>query len=354
MRLGIRMTVTQQRILLLVANLLLALGVPAVAAYNYYRKYELTETATLVPLEKFGPRDVAIPDPNPGGKVAVVADWIDPPEPPATDPNKGSPGVTTSPDGGTVSPDEGNLAPGPLDERWVYAFHIIGEDPLENFVILKKKDAPGARLTPNIRGRSPPPRAAGTSPSGRTPARPRPVVAPMGPKDRISLSVRDREFKDEELGEHFYIHAADREKFVYWMPENPKIKYALKYTTESRYLEDPSDGLLPREDEAQKSEEEKEKDKAKKLIFRSPDWESVREKDYQDLLEGKVQPPKDEPKSGTRTIGAPKSSGPPSAGSSKQATAEQWKQLNDAMKNAPPEAQKQFREGLQGGAANKR
>ncbi|HVR73432.1 MAG TPA: hypothetical protein VMT52_03835 [Planctomycetota bacterium] len=352
-----KMSVTQLRVLVLTLNLLLAAGVPAFAYYGYKRGWDLKETARIEDLNKFLPGREAGTMPNSAGRVAIVATWLQPKPPPAIgDPSPketdGTPGAEAA--AAPRSPD--GLEAGPLGEQgWEYHFYLLRADPLRNYVILKKKDAANPMSPPGVsRARStirPPVRARTGRPLGN--------IKVQSPSDQISFHIKQREFKNEELGLHFMIHSADRNQFVYWIPAEPKRHYALPFTHESQYDKNPSDGLRPPEKTPEeKAFEEQEGEKKNPFIYRTPDWESQIEKDYQDALDGKINlmgggsSKAEAPLPGIgRPLGAPsKAAGVP--GTPRAPTIEEKQKLNEAIRAIPKDKQKELLDGLKKAGQN--
>lgn len=357
-----KMSVTQLRVLVLTLNLLLAAGVPAFAYYSYSRVSHIKETAKIEDLSKFLPGREAGTMPNSAGRVAIVATWLMPkPAPAIGDPlpkdKDGTPGaevaaVPRSPDG---------LEAGPLGEQgWEYHFYLLRGNPLDNYVILKKKDAANP-MTPPGGGLA----SSKARPSIRAPARTRGGkslgnIRVQGPSDQVSFHISLREFKNEELGLHFMIHSSDRNQFVYWLPAEPKRHYALPFTHESQYDKNPSDGLRPPEKTAEEKAAEEGVKKVNPFIYRTPEWESQREKDYQDALDGKLDlqsaslgSSKTEaplpgirlpPGASSKALGAP--------GTPRAPTVEEKQKLREAINAIPKDKQKELLDGLKKAGQN--
>jgi len=354
MKLSIRLTATQARILLLVANVLLALGIPAFAAYNHYLNFqrEVNDDAVFhADLTKFKPTDVPPTNrQNPASKMISVAEWLTPKPLEALDPGEEPVGkpieVATEP------PAAGALPVGPLEEDWSYTSYILREDPLDNFVILSKKNVTpqqkkgGGKIVKNNRGRPRPQRKKNVRRGGR---RGRAIAKKK--TQTISFRVSERKFTDETHELDFFIHEADREKFVYWMPEKPDEKFALKYTSKSAYITNPADGLVP----ADEKEKEEDDEKKPKLIKRPLDWESRRERDYRLIAQGEkkitgssFEEDTDGDNDGDNRDHESSASSRGAGPGQRKMTADDRKQLRDAMKDIPKEAKRKILEGLQG------
>ena len=357
-----KMSVTQLRVLVLVLNILVAAGVPAFAYYGYTRGGSIKEKAKIEELSKFLPGREAGTMPNSAGRVAIVATWLQPRPPAAIGdlPPKekdGTPGAEAT----TVPRGPDGLEAGPLAEQgWEYHFYLLRSNPLHNYVILKKKDAAnplipagtlssasktGQRIRPPARGNL---RGKGTG-----------NIKVQGPSDQISFHIEKREFKDDELGLHFMIHSSDRNQFVYWMSAEPKKRYALPFTHESQYDKNPSDGLRPPEKSADEKTLEDGVKKVNPFIYRTPDWESQREKDYQDALDGKINlqttsgPSKpDAPQAGTGLSRGASSRTPGGPGTPRPPTVEEKQKLEEAIKAIPKDKQKELIDGLKKAGQN--
>jgi len=358
MKLSVRLTVTQARLLLLAANVLLALGIPASAAYSYYLNIqgEVDDKDFYEPdLEKFKPTDVPIaPMDNPGRKMLSVADWLAPKPPkPIAEGDKPVVPVTST----KIVLVEGVLPVGPLEEEWSYTSYIIRENPLNNLVVLSKKNVTPAVKRPAKKR----PGRARKPPRGRRGKRGRGLQKKAS--EAIDFLISERKFKDETLELEFFLHESDHEKFVYWMPGNPDEKFALKYTTESQYIRNPDNGLVPTDPK----EEGEADDKKPSLILRPMDWEDVMERDYELIVGGKKSitgssfdedEDEDEDEDDdydydedtgtcTGTGKSPVSARGKRAGPRK-ITADDKKQLRDTMKSMPPDAKRKMLDALKG------
>lgn len=392
---------TQLRVLLLIVNILLGLGVPAYAAYRYFGVKE-TGRPQGVPLVKpellrYDPgRDTSKAEVDQLQGVATRLTPKPPPPPPTgpTGPEKQDP-TPTPPTG----PDE--LPTGILtDLGYVYASFLLRRDnPLKSLVILRKKDSlpggPGgpaagsSRVNPRIRA------AAPRTAAGRTGSK---VVKAAQPDDQISFTVEKRYFKNEELGIEIFIHSADEKQLIYWTPKEwneggqPKQLFSLKYEPGSEYLssrEEPSliQKIRPRPKTA--DEEAAAPQEAKQgggfVPRASAYFEKDHEEEYNAIFSGKLNPnePVDEPSKGgilktraeveeANTTPADQhgqiprpgsitpatkdgSTKPPGAttrpGAPRQMTPKEAKELNSTLKQIPKEAQKEIIDALRKGSA---
>jgi hypothetical protein len=382
------MSVTHLRISILVVNILLAAGVPAFAVYNYWygssdgsdSRQEGKDRVTLVDPKTFrysgGDAPAAVDSP---GKISIVAMWVQPqppaPPPPPPDPNKKVEEEKKS--DGATSPESQNLEPGKLgEEGWKYVSYIrySGGDPKKTFVVLQKGDPPGAPGVSALGSSKtgPRPRPSTNPAIRRNPATKAGKAVMQQASDRLAFGIWERRHTNEELGLDFILYSADEKQFIYLLPDNPKKYYALKYTTNSAYLDNPEDGIKPPpkppEDPAAPED-----DKKNKMIWRdSKDWQSSREKQFQDFLEGKITltpattsdgtgssstTPQPSNTTGTRTIapsGAPRPTGAPTtpgaAGTPKPPTQEQMKDLRNTIDKIPKQDQQKILDALKGGS----
>lgn len=296
MRLGIRFSVTQLRVGMLVVNLLLAGGVLGYAAYSYYHQgaNDAGDDFRLADPSRFVPTDgESIVRKSRAQTLQTSAEDINQPPPPVAPPPP-PPDKTADSTPAPVTP--GDLPAGFLsDKGWEYVFYIKRRDPRNTFVVLKKKsDAglPGAlgagRSSLTSRGRIVPPSTSG---GNRPPVRPGTPARPgiTRPSDRISFSVGQRQFINPELELNFMIHSADGEQLVYWEPGKPDKKYALKYVVPGEYLGEPTEGLRPAPTEtaaAPGAPGATPETKEKKFLKMPKGFESKIEDEYEALLKG--------------------------------------------------------------------
>ena len=368
MRFNMRVTATQLRILILVVNLLLALGVPSFALYGFFfSSASHSEPVEIVDVEKLRMRkdEEKPPGPNSPTRIAIVGTWLNQKTKEIIE-GPGPAGVAKIDEStqGKEAKSGGALEPGPLGESWDYAFFILRSDPLDNLVTLKKKDPNAASPSPGAPGST----RSSTRIRTATPVRtkvggPRKIGVGQ-PSDRITFLIRERLYKNDDLGVNFFIHSADANQFVYWMEDTgPNRKFALKYFRESIFLTDPEPGLRP---PAEKPPEDGSEPVPEKKHFRPVPitYESQIENEYQDLLKGgKVGPVLQSiPSSGGTSEGAAKPGqappggvpggavkpgGPP--GVQRAPTEAEKKQLQDALKKIPAKDQQEIKKALQGG-----
>lgn len=366
-----RLTVSQIRILMLILNILLALGVPAYAVYGYLRSGQSQDSLVIVDLGSLRPGQggISVSRPDSTSQMQAVASKLQP-RPPAPPPP-----LPTAVDTASAikepesSEDDVYDGPGPLgDQGWVYHSYILQADPLNTFVILKKTDpaaaagAPPSPATPSSRVSS---RLRSTANVRSSRTTRTPGVRVQGPQDQISFHIGDREYKNDELGLHFYAHKADRSHFVYWVPDDPRL-YALEFKHESPYDEDPRKGLRPRPTEpaqvASAAEGGEEKKESLIKVYKTGEYKDFTETDYEERLKQNKISAAGEPSRGTRpgsgsrarTI-APSAPPPRPAGPGSierrppgPPTAEEKQKLKEALQSIPKEKQAELMEGLKG------
>jgi hypothetical protein len=362
----IRISVTQLRVLFLVVNLVLAgsLVYKALAAYSVL-DIVFGEGAVV---EKHPPRVdlssfVYVPEnfgkpSDPASAVLRVSSDLQPPKPalPATD--AAQPAAETAETEDAPSAEE-ELPEGPLGKDWEYVYYIAWhESGARNFAQLRKKQDDKGRQSSRIsRSSSAASAARASSTRTRTTATTaKTYTRGAAKKDTLSFLVSDREIQNEEFELHFWVHSADQERLVYWMPGQPSKFYALPYQHEGSYL---AQGPIRKElRPADGDEEEGETDEQKKsfyVIQEDADPESAREKRYAEILSGKTPETKFSPSSGTRSRsgGEPESPGPsPSPGSGgrgpSKPTKEDIKALKSAIDKIPKAEQERLKSELQG------
>ncbi|MBI4601206.1 MAG: hypothetical protein HY721_04515 [Planctomycetes bacterium] len=172
---------------ILVANVLLALGVPALAVYGYLPRGGGKSTA-VCPAGTFvdeGGQPGALGERSLDG----VAKSFEPPAP-AKEPEPPSPPVPPP------APSAGSG--GPLAEAgWTYAWYMLRDDPRRSQVVLEREEPAAAP-------------AQVRRPAGKLPGR--------RPSDRVRFFVYEGTIRDEERGLDFVALAADAERFVYSLP----------------------------------------------------------------------------------------------------------------------------------------
>jgi len=310
-----RLSSTQLRIGLLCANLALGLGIPGYAAYRYFASSKPDRekpAVAIVPVESFRDTgDKAGPAPTQGNELRFVGTLVQPKQPEVATP---TPTDTTPTETPEEPPDgEEALKPGKLQEEgWYYAAYLMREDPLDTFVILRKKDPatlgqPGGTNQPGVVGSTRANPRVPIKPTGR-PA-PRAVQRVKGalPQalDEISFHVKDRCHIDEDKGLDFMIHSADEKQFVYWFYDDPKrTLYALKYEAPSEYMKQDTETHVTLKAMQEKPPEDPGAPKKKPgFIWRTRDFNAARELEYKELLAGEGLEPVETPtKGGLRRV----------------------------------------------------
>jgi hypothetical protein len=286
-----RLKVHQLRIALIVVNLVLA---GSAAAYAFTRYYNLSdkkrESVKIIdPKTLVMKLDDLRQGESAAGKLTMVSSILRPKPPEIATPGgeEGGDSSSKEPEGPTAG--EEPLGPGPLGDHWEYAFFILLDDPLNNLVILRKKEAAGAAPGPAANAS----KQAGARP--RSTLRPQRVVNRGGKAagvvqaagDSLTFTVGQRWYKNEAVDPpvDIYVHSADAKEVVYWVSNEPKKMYALPRASHSFYYEEPEKGLRP-PPKAEGEEEEKAKGH---FILRPSGWEDKKEEEYQRMLQG--EPP---------------------------------------------------------------
>jgi hypothetical protein len=372
-----KINVSYFRIGLLVLNLVCAISLPAYAVYRYKATTEVTSVTLVEPrVFEYSDKDGQGVQQKGPQRIAVVPElWIQKQTPAeGSDVAKIPRPEDTAP--GPTTPDE--LQPGPLADKWEYYWCIVfPENPLLNRVLLKQKDAAGVPAMPGGSTRTP--GVKRTVPRQRVTLGKKGAGMPQQAGDTISFVVGDREYPppgnppQDDLW--FRIHSADAQQFVYSLPVEfkegqPPRKYALKRVPESRYLQDPEEGLRPLETPEATSHEGGEEKPQKKIIKRSQVFESTREKDFKRYEEG--QKPLSEESFGRPEPASPdaKAAAGSAAGAAAKATPsarktipsfkkadpvdrrgpneDEKKQLKEALQKMSPEEKRQIQEAMMG------
>lgn len=289
-----RISVTQLRVLLLVVNVVLAGGLlyKALAAHNVIALFQGGVESESHPAAVELSRFVYVPDEgltgrqDPTAQVMRVSSDLQPvkPEPPKP---VGEPELTEKGEEGTDAASEEELPEGPLAEEWEYVYYIAwqGDDSgVRNFAQLRKKEAEKATNRFSSRNTTSRLRTSRTRTRVSTRSTRRTAKKP----DTVSFLVSDRHIQNEEFDLDFWVHSADHEKLVYWMPGRPSKRYALPYTHEGSYL---AQGPMRRElrpEEDEEKDEEKEDKKHFYIIQREANPEEAREKRYEEIITGKT------------------------------------------------------------------
>ncbi|HZN58918.1 MAG TPA: hypothetical protein VFD71_12635 [Planctomycetota bacterium] len=376
---SLRLNVTQLRVSLLVFNLMLGFAVPAYAAYRYYFYSPSSDNSkssvTIVDLNKFAPKgdEGVSPRSSAAERLMRVAPQLQPkaPAPPDAGPTEGAGTKKTDPD--PTKPDGTPiLEPGPLGETYEFSSGIFWSDPTRNMVVLHKKDQAAPPVGTAAQGSSKTnPRLKSTVKAVQRGGRNvRAGQAQQG--EFITFRVYERRYKNAELGLDFYIDSADQKQFVYWMnPPGPKHMYALPYVSENHYDAHKDEGIRAM-DVAQEGADPA--DPKKYITIRDAGYEFSREKEYAGLKNGTISltPSSAPTPGGLRDVQGEEGSGTtPATGKAsalkpvpgktsgrntgapnvpKKMTPQDSKDLNEAIKNIPPEEQKKLIDGLRKGA----
>ena len=165
--------------------------------------------------------------------------------------------------------------------------------------------------------------------------------------------MSDREIENEEFDLHFWVHSADKDRMVYWMPGRPSKRYALMYKHEGSYL---AQGpmrteLRPEDDEEEKDDDDDDEKKKKKffyIIHEDANPEEAREKRYEDIIAGKTSESKFTPTKGksSKAGSISKASAGFGARTPSKSTAADIKQLRDAINKIPKKQQAELKKQL--------
>ncbi len=353
-----RISVTQLRSLILAINLVLAGGLvyKALAAYDvidlvFREDVSVESHPAKVELRTFGYKpDVYGSGPDPASAVIRVSSDLQPqkaelPAPAATPVTE----MAEEEDEGPSTPEE--LPEGPLAKEWEYVYYIAwqGESGLRNFAqIRKKKDEKPKRSSSRkiTSGRNRPTSSRVRAASSRYKKK----------QESLSFLVSDREIENEDYDLHFWVHSADKDRLVYWMPGRPSKRYALMYKHEGTYL---AQGpmrteLRPEDDEEEKDDDDDDDDEKQKrffyIIHEDANPDEAREKRYEDIIAGKTSESKFTPTRGKspKAGSISKTSAGSGARTSSKPTAEDIKQLRNVINKIPKKKQAEFKKQLDG------
>lgn len=298
--------VTQSRVLLLVLNVVLAVGVFAVALANMAKKRG-DAAVKVVDREQFAYEEIelsVVPGPE---RVRPAADQLQPkPPPPPPVRNPLDSGDVADVDDDPAEPEPG----GPLEEaNWAFDQYLINKNrPFMTQITLKKEEENAAVGTNRGRGgRSSvrPARGRGNRSRGATRgsrgnrggARAgRGAKGAQGRDDRITFYLYERKFEVPGLDEKtFYVHAVDASKFIYWeAEEGPESMYLMRFKQPTFYAEQLENGevakLAPRPKDPEAEEDDAEEKPVQHFQKRPVSWRDDREAEYEDLLQGRIRP----------------------------------------------------------------
>ena len=366
-----KLSVTHLRVLMIGVNLLLALGLATHYLHSMHVPFfkdlisrPERELPKIVNPNVFREaRNVEPLDTDPLGQVNIAATWLSP-EPPVVKtpgfPEETDPDVVE--EGGDIEePTEG----GPLAEKgWEFANVIFTpENPLNTRVQLKKKSG----STRKLRGSS-----GRRSIGSRRPVRRSKRSSSMA-GDSIWFNVSERRYENEDLDLKFMIHSADTVKFVYWREDDPGKFYALERVSPTIYGKKKTQIGGKREEDEDAEGEDKDKEQKRKNFFPVPlDMEVRIEKDYQDMLKGRLSSGFLEERSGMQNRrpkkpsrsrlptrvnrGTPAGKRPSTARSGRIMDAEekkkQLKKLNKGLKGMPKHVKDRIQKELTTGLGN--
>ena len=286
-----RLKVHQLRIALIAVNLMLAGSAAAYAFTKYNGLREKRDSVKIIDPKTLVGGKETLGQRTRAEELTIVAERVMPRKPPEIT----GPGPDDQAKDEAIVDEEGKkdeLGPGPLGDHWEYVFFILmPDDPMNNLVILRKKDASGAQ---------PGPAAAASKQAGprpRSTLRPQRVnlaqrkgtgaVQPAG--DSLTFTVGERWYRNDAVDPvvDIYVHSADAKQLVYWIPDEPKKMYALPRATHSWYYDEPEKGLRP----PPKPEGEEEEKTKGHFVHRPSGWEDKKEEEYQAMLKGEPAGP---------------------------------------------------------------
>ncbi len=292
-----RISVTQLRSLILAINLVLAGGLvyKALAAYDVialaFGEVIVESHPARVDLKKF----LYTPDaygrgPDPTSAVIRVSSDLQPQKAalPTADATTVADEAEDEDEDETSTPEE--LPEGPLAEKWEYVYYIAwqGDSGVRNFAQIRKKQDAKTKSSSRLRNQS-------SISSRRNSTTKRRVVTSRSRSSKykkkaeaLSFLVSDRRIQNEEFELDFWVHSADKDRLVYWMPGRPGKRYALSYTHEGSYLaQGPMRTQLRPEDDGEEDDDD-EKKKSFYIIQEDANPEEAREKRYELIIAGKT------------------------------------------------------------------
>ena len=349
-----RISVTQLRSLILAINLVLAGGLvyKALAAYDVialaFGEVIVESHPARVDLKKFRytPGDYGR-GPDPTSRVIRVSSDLQPQK--AALPTADATTVADEAedeDDETSTPEE--LPDGPLAEEWEYVYYIAwqGDSGVRNFAQIRKKKDEKAKSSKFRSSRSITTRTRTATSRSRAKS-----SRYKKKQDSLSFLVSDREIENEEFELHFWVHSADKDRLVYWMPGRPSKRYALPYQHEGSYLaQGPMRTELRPEDDEEEEDDDEKKKKFFYIIHEDANPEEAREQRYEDIIAGKTSESKFTPTRGKspKAGSISKTSAGSGARTSSKPTAEDIKQLRNVINKIPKKKQAEFKKQLDG------
>ncbi len=345
-----RITVTQLRSLILTINLVLAGGLVYKALAEYWPGFsaELDEDHPPRVAEakfRYEQRDFRS-GPDPTTAVIRVSSDLQPQKAALPTADATTVAEVEDEEDETSTPEE--LPEGPLAKEWEYVYYIAwqGDSGVRNFAQIRKKKDEKAKSSKfrssrpiTTRGRTATSRSRASSSRYKK------------KQDSLSFLVSDREIENEEFELHFWVHSADKDRLVYWMPGRRSKRYALPYKHEGSYL---AQGPMRKELRPEEDEEDEEEDDEKKkffyIIHEDANPEEAREQRYEDIIAGKTSESKFTPTRGKspKAGSISKASADSGARTSSKPTAEDMKQLRNVINKIPKKKQAELKKQLDG------
>jgi len=285
-----RLKVHQLRIALIAVNLILAGSAAAYAFTKYNDLRQKRESVKIIDPKTLVVREGEITGRTRVPELTIVAERLIPRKPPEIPEPGDKDGATDTPSVDVEKIEE--LGPGPLGDHWEYVFFILmPDDPMNNLVILRKKEASGAQPGPAAaasKQAGPRPRAT-LRPQRVNLAQRKGAGAMQAAGDSLTFTVGQRWYKNDAVDPvvDIYVHSADAKQLVYWVPDAPQKMYALPRATHSWYYDEPEKGLRP----PPKPEGEEEEKTKGHFVHRPAGWEDMKEEEYQAMLKGKPAGP---------------------------------------------------------------
>ncbi len=361
-----RISVNQLRALILIVNLVLAGSL----VYKALGAYKVTDALfgsdapseshpQAVRLEKFRYVEEEFrARMNPTSAVVSAATNLQPQKPAPLELKKPELEVSDVEEG-TDEPTIADLPEGPLAEDWEYVHYILRhDDPTKTLAKVRRKsdDKVAPRRSSTFSRASSSSRSRTSSAARRSLQKTTSKYRRKKKADSVSFLVSDREIENEEFEVHFWVHSADREKLVYWMPGKPKKFYALPYKHEGSYL---AQGPMRRELRPEEDEDEDDEEEEKKnfyIIRTDANPEAAREQRYREILAGETSESKFDPaagktrkSAGTSSLKASSRLTPSSGkGTPPKLTRKAMKDLGEAINKIPKVEQEEFKRKLKG------
>ena len=287
MNMNFKLSVTHFRIIFLVANLALAIALPAYAAYSIWSAAPVAKGVEVADPGQFTYMEV--PDTGQTGAeiLQAVASMVQP-QPPAVKPPDDDPGGTGTT---TLAPPEPDAVKdgGPLAADWEYTFYMTwGDRALVKLTKKESQDA-GAAAAAAAGAAAARRRASGVRRPGqnfnlarRQPGGQKGPVPAAQDVITFQLSPGYREVKNEELSVHFWIDSATKDELIYWT-EDPSKMYRLPFVDLNPFIVHQR-AIMPTAVEGEEGAEET-------AIFYNDekDYSQRREEEYQKVMSGDLK-----------------------------------------------------------------